>query len=969
MKRILIFANQVITIIIVLASMLQTSIAQQVKIIWDNPEVHLAFPSPLKVRVLSASSYEAIAGEGVNLYSMIFDEQRTNNLREPNQGRYLFQRYVHPFCSEPPDKSCQEGQINLSSSDPEATVNFTKDHRQSDLNDFALGYGLYLFCIDIPAISCDPNSDPHEWMRVILPIDFRDSRYAETYGSASDIEIHFQISPYPNDTNPNECGIEFPFKPREGVDPYLRITEPRLIDLTPQKLLVEIQSVESIFEAGNAEFDFTIVNQLVDPISIPIDRRPADGMGLILPHSSLIKPEKFLLDFSFRKHFVITNNFTVHGWLSVESTSKEWDATITLEGQTEFYSAIDNHSFMALGTDNTKRIRFVKSSQAPVHVLAGFLLTGQILTKFDECVFDLGLPIQYLSSLPQASNPTERLTISRSLFTSANPDLPLTSVYAENVTVKIQGCHFSSGTTGICLFGDCRNSIIGSLADDDNKNTIENMSGHGIELVNLKSGEGMTRFPASDVCKVGYNIIRNNLFYGIHIRQGETNPHIFGNAIESNGHVFGIGNENESTQSMLADAVNVNSAYGVFQKNSMRSSGAYGLHAAAAGEPSGYDRNYPFEFRGENCISNNYFNIGANFNSKLHLGNPKAGDPNYSGGYNSVVNPRGTWSSTPWQVTLNNGSFGNLEWNYWKPIQLIQAVNTAGYSATELQPESEAVCPNGLTSGGGSSTTLTHQFIVDSIEVALATSNWTNAKSYSLLLLNLQPDPEEATIASSALTTTYLYTNDGTILQSLHDFAMDRSDTSRLFAAATYAMKAHNIAQLYPVSLSIGDSIAKWFPYSEHWQMAYLQNAFTLWDYYRNKSAAEELLQSVWTHYQDAYTIGAFISILGEYPQGVFAKRAYPTSKKEIPDFQLVGCYPNPFNPSTTISYSLPVDGIVTLSVRDAFGRQVSVLQNGYQTSGTHKILFDGSHLPSGMYFCLLSFDQATLIKPLMLLK
>jgi hypothetical protein len=60
---------------------------------------------------------------------------------------------------------------------------------------------------------------------------------------------------------------------------------------------------------------------------------------------------------------------------------------------------------------------------------------------------------------------------------------------------------------------------------------------------------------------------------------------------------------------------------------------------------------------------------------------------------------------------------------------------------------------------------------------------------------------------------------------------------------------------------------------------------------------------------------------------------------------------PNPFNPSTTIDYQLPVDDHVRIVVTDALGRQVAVLVDGFMTAGAHSVMFMARDLPSGMYF------------------
>ena len=67
--------------------------------------------------------------------------------------------------------------------------------------------------------------------------------------------------------------------------------------------------------------------------------------------------------------------------------------------------------------------------------------------------------------------------------------------------------------------------------------------------------------------------------------------------------------------------------------------------------------------------------------------------------------------------------------------------------------------------------------------------------------------------------------------------------------------------------------------------------------------------------------------------------------------FSLSQNFPNPFNPSTVISYQLPVGGQVSLKVYDILGNEVSTLVNKFQTAGKYNIDFKASLLPSGIYF------------------
>ena len=61
--------------------------------------------------------------------------------------------------------------------------------------------------------------------------------------------------------------------------------------------------------------------------------------------------------------------------------------------------------------------------------------------------------------------------------------------------------------------------------------------------------------------------------------------------------------------------------------------------------------------------------------------------------------------------------------------------------------------------------------------------------------------------------------------------------------------------------------------------------------------------------------------------------------------------YPNPFNPNTTISYTLKNATHVRLTVYDRIGREVETLVDDSQSVGTHTVEFNGSELPSGIYF------------------
>lgn len=79
--------------------------------------------------------------------------------------------------------------------------------------------------------------------------------------------------------------------------------------------------------------------------------------------------------------------------------------------------------------------------------------------------------------------------------------------------------------------------------------------------------------------------------------------------------------------------------------------------------------------------------------------------------------------------------------------------------------------------------------------------------------------------------------------------------------------------------------------------------------------------------------------------------------------------YPNPFNPSTTFSYSLPRPGLVKINIYNVIGRKVANLVYGHKSAGVHSVQFDASQLSSGIYFYKLKTKGFSKTKKMMLIK
>lgn len=86
-------------------------------------------------------------------------------------------------------------------------------------------------------------------------------------------------------------------------------------------------------------------------------------------------------------------------------------------------------------------------------------------------------------------------------------------------------------------------------------------------------------------------------------------------------------------------------------------------------------------------------------------------------------------------------------------------------------------------------------------------------------------------------------------------------------------------------------------------------------------------------------------------------------------DYSLKQNFPNPFNPTTNIVYSIPKSGFVMIKIYNILGQEVRVLANRMMNPGTYNVSFDASSLNSGVYFYSLTVDNFTQVKKMMLLK
>jgi len=94
-----------------------------------------------------------------------------------------------------------------------------------------------------------------------------------------------------------------------------------------------------------------------------------------------------------------------------------------------------------------------------------------------------------------------------------------------------------------------------------------------------------------------------------------------------------------------------------------------------------------------------------------------------------------------------------------------------------------------------------------------------------------------------------------------------------------------------------------------------------------------------------------------------------PTKFASKIEYNLFYNYPNPFNPTTKIKYTIKEKGLVTLKVFDILGREIETLVRELKDAGEYEVEFDGGNLQTGLYLYKLTIKNYTEVKKMILLK
>ena len=88
-----------------------------------------------------------------------------------------------------------------------------------------------------------------------------------------------------------------------------------------------------------------------------------------------------------------------------------------------------------------------------------------------------------------------------------------------------------------------------------------------------------------------------------------------------------------------------------------------------------------------------------------------------------------------------------------------------------------------------------------------------------------------------------------------------------------------------------------------------------------------------------------------------------------VKTFELNTAYPNPFNPTTNIDYSINKASNIKITIYDVSGRMVEILESGYKNQGNYNLLWNASNKSSGIYYIQIQSDENVVTEKIVLLK
>ncbi len=252
-----------------------------------------------------------------------------------------------------------------------------------------------------------------------------------------------------------------------------------------------------------------------------------------------------------------------------------------------------------------------------------------------------------------------------------------------------------------------------------------------------------------------------------------------------------------------------------------------------------------------------------------------------------------------------------------------------------------------------------------------------NYAKAALLCRNLLKDSSTISLYKQALVTMFNIfqsSSDSTIVNYLYNYASQKNGlviTAKILLASAYEAEGK-----FADAEKIANNLILSYPNSETEKQA-LFILSSLSGYEPSyKDVSTEALNALVQKYSSSID-SSLIAMIGLQGNSNLSRSvSLKTAKKKVEqdlniihNYQLLGNYPNPFNPTTDIKYQIPNNSYVTLKVYDELGKLVKTLINQFENKGSYNVNFNGSNLASGTYFYRLRAGNFVSTKKMLLLK
>jgi len=371
---------------------------------------------------------------------------------------------------------------------------------------------------------------------------------------------------------------------------------------------------------------------------------------------------------------------------------------------------------------------------------------------------------------------------------------------------------------------------------------------------------------------------------------------------------------------------------------------------------------------------NTVFEVAISHDSHPFFGFVESENPLLvQGGYNSILTNNQYFMS----VRRNSGSYA--QWNFWARggLQVVCPDNSDFQIAEEswISPKPCLGGPPGLLSQ--------EETLLRTAQHERGLRNFNRAVSIYAGLIASRPNAPASKIALFQLNSTYLdmirATGDSSKYQLVDQYLRNQITNHpnnvlkilarRLRARSVetrgdYATAKYEYEQILRSNVSADDRLASLF------------GLFTIhaarWDDLQQGSSYLAEMRRLDSNHRLTRAASEWFTVIQRQPRrhGLNRIGQRDNWNATIPtELKLEQNFPNPFNPATTIRYSLPNDGVISLIVYDILGREVATLESGFRVAGSYETVFDASKLASSLYIYRLQAGSVMLSRRMLLLK